>query len=182
VRPSTIYRFPVRLAHVDRGVYQDLDLRLARHPSETERYLLTRLLAFCLLAEDGLAFSPGGLGSPDDPALALRTLDGRLALWVDIGHPSAERLHRAGKAAGRVVVVTSDPDRLRRELDGQRVHGAERLEVYAIAPAFLDALAAATGPRGTPLEVTISGGEMYVTAGGRSFHAAVDRVPAALGE
>jgi uncharacterized protein YaeQ len=174
---ATIYRFPVRLAHVDRGVYQDLDLRLARHPSETERYLLTRLLAFCHLAEEGLAFSKGGLGSPDEPALAIRTLDGRLTCWVDVGHPSAERLHRASKAVPRVVVVTHDPARLLKELDGQRVHQAERIEVYALEPAFLDALAGLIGPRGGPLEVTVSGGQVYVTAGTESLHCPLEAVP-----
>ena len=57
---ATVYHLPVQLSDVDRGVYESLDLRLARHPSETMRYLLTRLLAYCLCYEDGIAFSKGG--------------------------------------------------------------------------------------------------------------------------
>jgi uncharacterized protein YaeQ len=45
---ATIYHLQVALSDVDRGVYEALDLRLARHPSESMRYLLTRTLAYCL--------------------------------------------------------------------------------------------------------------------------------------
>lgn len=52
-----IHRFEIALADVDRGVYQDLDLRVARHPSEDISYLVTRVLAYALEYEDGLEFS-----------------------------------------------------------------------------------------------------------------------------
>jgi uncharacterized protein YaeQ len=107
---ATVYRFPVQLSHVDRGVYEQLDLRVGRHPSETERYLLARIIAYCLVIESSpdvkLEFSKGGLSSPDEPALSVHTLDGRIMCWVEIGNPSPERLHKASKAAPRVVVVT----------------------------------------------------------------------------
>ncbi len=43
---STVYNFDVELADSDRGVYETLALRVARHPSESEEYLLARLLAY----------------------------------------------------------------------------------------------------------------------------------------
>src|SRR2546429_678075 len=39
---STVYHLEIDLSDVDRGVYEKLDLRLARHPSESTHYLLTR--------------------------------------------------------------------------------------------------------------------------------------------
>jgi uncharacterized protein YaeQ len=45
---AAVYVFNVRLADADRGVYETLNLRMARHPSESPEYLLTRLLAYCL--------------------------------------------------------------------------------------------------------------------------------------
>ena len=36
---ATMYVFEVRLADADRGVYETLTLRVARHPSETAEYL-----------------------------------------------------------------------------------------------------------------------------------------------
>ena len=46
--PSTMYRFEVDVSDTDRGVYESFDLRIAKHPSETTPYMLTRLIA-CLL-------------------------------------------------------------------------------------------------------------------------------------
>ena len=77
---ATPLRFKVALAHVDRDVYESLDLRLAQHPSENKRYLLCRLFAYCALYEEGLAFSRGGLSSPDEAPITQRSLDGRLLL------------------------------------------------------------------------------------------------------
>ena len=56
---ATMYTFTVQLADVDRGVYDDFSLRVARHPSETDAYMVTRLLAYCLEYEEGIAFSEG---------------------------------------------------------------------------------------------------------------------------
>src|SRR5277367_3916970 len=54
---ATVYNFKIELADSDRGVYAPLDLRAARHPSETEDHLLTRVLAYCLEYTEGIGFS-----------------------------------------------------------------------------------------------------------------------------
>lgn len=175
-----MYRFPLQLSHVDRGVYRALDLRLARHPSESERYLLARLIAYVVLVDDNadvrLEFSKGGLSSPDEPALSMHTLDGRLLCWVEIGNPSADRLHKVAKASPRVVVVTHhDPALLRKEISGKKIHRVEDIELYALDPAFLDAVAAHIGDRGCALELTVSEGELYVTVGSDSLQTPLAR-------
>jgi hypothetical protein len=96
---ATVYVFEIRLADADRNVYETLSLRVARHPSESEEYLLTRVLAYCLEFTEGIAFSSGGLSNPDEPALAIRDLTGALQSWIEIGAPEATRLHKASKAA-----------------------------------------------------------------------------------
>src|SRR5262249_47377966 len=53
---STIYNFDIDLADSDRGVYETLAVRAALHPSETEELLWTRVLAYCLEYEEGIAF------------------------------------------------------------------------------------------------------------------------------
>ena len=121
---ATIYAFDVQLADADRGVYETLALRVARHPSETEASLVTRVLAYCLEYVDGIAFS-NGLAEPDEPALAVRDLTGGMRAWIDVGAPAATRMHRAGKAAKRVVVYThKDPGMVLRQWAGERIHRA----------------------------------------------------------
>jgi uncharacterized protein YaeQ len=102
---ATVYRFDVELSDVDRGVYAQLELRPALHPSEAVRYMLARVLAYCLSHEEGIAFSRG-LGSADEPAVWIKDLQGTTQAWIEVGSPSAERLHRASKATPRVVVFT----------------------------------------------------------------------------
>jgi uncharacterized protein YaeQ len=163
-----MYRIQVELSDVDRGVYRPLDLRIARHPSETMRFMLARALAYCLCWEEGIAFGRG-LSTQDEPAVLVRGLDGTLRVWIDVGVPSAERLHKASKAVPRVVVFTHHaPELLAREVRGKTVHAAERIEVYALAPDFLDALDAATD-RNSRWDLVRSDGELYVTIGGRSI-------------
>ena len=93
---ATIYNFDIDLSDADRHRYETLAVRMARHPSESEEYLVARLLAYCLEYTDGIVFS-AGLSDPDEPAVSVRDLTGALRVWVDIGSPDASRLHRASK-------------------------------------------------------------------------------------
>jgi hypothetical protein len=120
---ATVHRVEIALSDVDRGVYETLDLRLAQHPSESVRYLLTRTLAYCLSYEEGIAFSKGGVSSADEPPISIRDATGLLVAWIDVGTPSAERLHRASKAASRVALFThAELAQLRREAATRPIH------------------------------------------------------------
>jgi uncharacterized protein YaeQ len=164
---ATMHHVEVTLSDVDRSVYERLDLRLARHPSESARYLLTRLLAYCLSYEEGIAFSKGGISSTEEPPISVRDPTGILLAWIDIGSPSAERLHKASKAARRVALYTHvDPLLLRREAASRAIHKVEAIEVWRFEPAFLDALEPMLD-RNTKLELARNDGGLYVTVGGR---------------
>jgi uncharacterized protein YaeQ len=135
-------------------------------------------VALCLLWEPDIAFSKG-LSTADEPAVWVREGDGRIRLWVDLGTPSPERLHRASKAAERVAVVTyDDVEGVRRAVGKERVHRAAEIEVIALPTPFLDALAEATG-RHARWELLHTGSHLYATVDGRSFDGAVVREPLA---
>jgi uncharacterized protein YaeQ len=171
---ATIYTFDVRLADVDRGVYETLALRVARHPSETEEYLLTRVLAYCLEYAEGIEFSKG-LAEPDEPALAVRDLTGARRTRIEVGAPDAARLHRASKATPRVAVYThKDPAQLLRQLAGERIHRAEALEVYAVDRELLAGLAARLERR-MSLELSVTDRHLFVTTAGATLSGSVER-------
>src|SRR5215213_4501011 len=100
---STVYSLDIDLSDADRGVYETLALRIARHPSESDEFLVARLLAYCLEYEEGIEFSRG-LSDPDEPPIAVRDLTGAMRAWIDIGTPAVDRLHRAAKSTPRVAV------------------------------------------------------------------------------
>lgn len=161
---ATIHSFAVQLSNVDRGVYEMLDLRVARHPSESEEFMCARVLAFCLEHQEGLAFSKG-LAEPDQPALEVRDLTGTMRAWIDVGAPDAGRLHRASKAAPRVAVYThTDADRYWASLAGDHIHRAEALELYGLDRRLVADLVARLDRRMT-LDLSVSDRTLYLTLG-----------------
>ncbi len=175
---ATMHHVEVTLSDVDRGVYEALDLRVAQHPSESMRYLLTRTLAYCLSYEEGIAFSKGGLSSNDEAPISVKDRTGVLLAWIDVGAPSAERLHKAAKAARRVAIFTHvDLNQLRKEAATKAIHKVEAIEVWRFEPQFLDALEAKM-QRNTKLELTRNDGQLYISVLGETIEAAL--APASL--
>ena len=171
---ATIYNFDVQLADMDRGVYESLSFKVAQQPSEADDYMVARVLAYCLEYAEGIGFSKG-IADPDDPALFVRDLTGALRVWIDIGSPDAARLHKASKAAPRVVVYThKDPQQLLRQLAGERIHKADQLELYAIDRPFIAELVARLDRR-TAFDLTITERQLYLTLGGESIEGNVER-------
>jgi uncharacterized protein YaeQ len=171
---ATVYHLQIELSDIDRGVYESLDLRVARHPSETMRYLLARVIGYCLCYEPGIAFSKG-LSATDEPAVWARDLQGSLRLWLEVGTPSPERLHKASKASPRVVVFTQgDASSLQKAARAKAIYKAESIELYPLDLAFLDALDAATD-RNARWTLVHTEGTLYVTSGDVSLEMPLGR-------
>jgi uncharacterized protein YaeQ len=173
---ATIYNLEIDLADADRHVYDTLAMRVARHPSESEEYLVARVLAYALEFTDGIAFSSGGLSDPDQPPIAIRDLTGAIRTWIEIGSPDAARLHKASKTAPRVVVYThKDPVRLLENLAGERIHRFGELEVYALDRPLVAALAARLDRRMT-FAVGVSDRELFISIGADTLTGVVQSV------
>jgi uncharacterized protein YaeQ len=159
-----MYVFEVRLADADRGVYETLTIRAARHPSETAEYLVTRLLAYCLEYTEGIAFSKG-LSDPDEPAISVRDLTGALQSWIEVGTPDAARLHKAAKAAPNVALyVHRDLDQLLSRLAGERIHRAGAMRICAVDRELLAALVVRLDRR-MDFDLTVSDRTIYLSLG-----------------
>jgi uncharacterized protein YaeQ len=172
---ATIYNFDIELADADRHVYESLALRVARHPSESEEYLVTRLLAYLLEYAEGIEFSRG-VSDPDEPVIAVRDLTGAITTWIDIGTPDAARLHKASKAARRVAVYThKDPAQFLKQLAGEKIHRAEALELYAIDRALIAALVARLERR-VAFSLSVTDHELYLSIGADNLTGAVVRL------
>jgi uncharacterized protein YaeQ len=174
---ATLFHVSLTLSDVERSVYEQLDLRLAQHPSESKRFLVTRLIAWALSYEEGIAFSKGGVSSTDEPAVISRDLTGSILGWIEVGSPSAERLHRASKASKRVALfTTAETKALEDAARTGAIHRAAEIEVWRFDPLFIDAVAERL-ERSSALELVHSGGRLYLTLGGQMFEGAVERAP-----
>ncbi|MDN4477604.1 YaeQ family protein [Demequina sp. SYSU T00039] len=173
---ATVHTFEITLADVDRGVYEDLSLRVARHPSETGAFMMTRVLAHCLEHAEGIAFSEG-ISTTEEPAVLVRDLTGLITAWIEVGQPEAERLHRGSRLAERTVVYTQhDPAKVLARWDGKRIHERERIELVSFDPGFIDAAAALVGRRNA-LTVSVTDGHLYAELNGTALDSDVLRRP-----
>jgi len=165
---ATIHTFTVQLADVDRGVYDELTLRVAQHPSETGAYMLTRVLAYCLEYEEGIAFSEG-ISSTEEPAVLVRDPTGTITAWIEIGAPDAERLHHGSKRAERTVVYTHrDPAKVSALWAGKRIHRSEDIVLHSFDPGFIDAAVAVLDRRNT-MTVSLVERRLYLDLNGTSL-------------
>ena len=173
---ATVHTFDIALSDVDRGVYESLALKAARHPSESEDYLLTRVLAYALEYAEGIAFSKGGISDPEDPPLMVKDLAGAWRSWIEIGAPDAVRLHKASKASPRVALYThKEPRLLFRGYEGQTIHRAEAIEVFAMDRDLLAALAPHLDRR-TVFTLTRTDDQLFIDVGGETLTGRLERL------
>lgn len=161
---------------MDRGVYESLTLRVARHPSETDAFMITRVLAYCLEYEDGITFSEG-ISATDEPAVLVRDLTGAITAWIEVGAPDAARLHFGSKRAGRSTVYTHrDPVKVIAQWQGSRIHDAENIVVHSFDTGFIDQMAGALARRNT-LTVSVTEHHLYVELNGTSLSSGIHDHP-----
>jgi len=170
---ATIYNLSVDLSDVDRGVYEQLDIRIARHPSETAEFMLVRALAYCLEFQDGIAFTEG-VASADEPAILVRDLTGQITAWIEVGLPDATRLHRGSKVAKRAAVYTHKGRQLLSQLAGSKVHKSEAVPIYVLDSDFIDEVARLVDRR-SEIGLSITEQQIYLTISGQNFSTAIQQ-------
>lgn len=165
---ATLHTFSVQLADMDRGVYADLELRVAQQPSETAEFMLVRMLAYCLEYTDGIEFTEG-VAAVDQPAVLIRDLTGRVTAWIEVGAPDAERVHRGSKLAGRAAVYSHrDPQQLLAQYAGRKIHRAAEVPVYSFGREFVTA-AAARLQRRSRLALSVTERQLYLDIDGHNL-------------
>ncbi|MFO1225921.1 YaeQ family protein [Roseateles sp.] len=169
---ATIYKAQLQIADMDRHVYGDHNLTLAKHPSETDERLMNRVLAYALNvpADDlrGRLEFTKGLSDVDEPELWQRDLTGEVVHWIDLGQPDDRRLMKAHGRSERVSVYSyaSSTPVWWSGIDSKLAR-AERVQVWQI-PADQSAALAAMAERSMQLQISIQDGSVYVSTATQS--------------
>lgn len=107
---AIIHKARVSYSDLDRNVYTDHELTLARHPSETEERMMVRLLAYVLNVpadnDQGTLEFDKDMWEPDEPALMQRDHTGLPMHEIELGQPEERRLVRACGRSKKVTVYT----------------------------------------------------------------------------
>jgi len=107
---ATIYKAGVEVSDIDRNVYSDHNLTLARHPSETDERMMIRLLAYALNApsdnDEGTLEFGKDMWEPDEACLVQKDLTGLVVHWIEVGQPDEKRITRVCSRARRVSIYS----------------------------------------------------------------------------
>ncbi|HEY0858470.1 MAG TPA: YaeQ family protein [Albitalea sp.] len=169
---ATIYKANVQLADMDRSIYGDHALTLARHPSETDERMMIRLLAYALNApasnDHGALDFAKDLWDTDEPALWQKDLTEQIVQWIDVGQPDEKRMMRASSRAQRVSVygfAASTP--IWWAGVATKITRASNLAVWQV-PAEQSQALAGLAQRTMHVQVTVQDGHVWVGDGERS--------------
>lgn len=157
-----IYKSRIALSDIDRDYYDALNLTLAQHPSETLERMMARVLALCINARESPVFAKG-LCAVDEPDIWVRAPDDRIALWIDVGEPSVDRIKKASRLSPVVKVYSfnSKSDVWWRQ--GRAGFEELPVSVFRFQWQGVQALAALV-QRTMDISVTIAGDSAYIAA------------------
>ena len=177
---ATVCKAMLQIADIDRGLYADHALTLARHPSETDERMMVRLLAFALSvppdARDGALEFAKGMWDPEEPELWQKDLTGRIVQWIEVGQPEERRLAKASGRADQVRVFAFAPTASAWWAGlGPRIPRAGNVEAWRIPAEQSRELAALAG-RSMQLQVNRHDGAVFVADGERSVQMTLERL------
>jgi uncharacterized protein YaeQ len=170
---ATIFKANLQIADMDRNVYVDHAVTIARHPSETDERMMIRLLALALNlpadTDHGTLELAKDLWETDEPALWHKDLTGEIKHWIDVGQPDEKRLLRASGRADRVSVLSySASTPIWWAGIANKVARADNIEAWQIEVAQSQALAA-LAQRTMQLQLSVQDGSCWLGDGQTSI-------------
>ena len=177
---ATIYKASVQLSDIDRSVYGDYPVTIARHPSESDERMLIRLLAFALNVpadnDHGALEFAKDMWEADEPSLWQKDYTGDIVHWIEVGQPDEKRLLRASARVGRVSVYSfsASTPTWWKGIE-TKLTRARNLSVWQI-PSDQSRALAALAQRTMELQVTVQDGAFWVGDGTRSIEVAPVRL------
>ncbi len=177
---ATIYKAQLQIADMDRGLYADHGLTLARHPSETDERMMIRVLAFALnvLGDDhaGQLEFAKDLWDVDEAALWHKDYTDALQHWIDVGQPDDKRLLRAASRSERVSVYSfahSTPVWWKGIQN--KISRVDNIAVWQVEAEQSQALAR-LAERSMQLQVTVQDGTVWMSTGSNSVEITPQRL------
>jgi uncharacterized protein YaeQ len=166
---ATIFKAGLQVSDLDRNLYADYELTLARHPSETDQRMMVRMLAFALHADERLSFTRG-LCVDEEPDLWQKNLRDEIELWIDVGLPDDRRVRKACSRAKQVCLYlyggrAIDPWWQRNAAKLQRFANLKVIELTDDATRGMAGLVA----RSMQFTCTIQDGEIWLSDGERTL-------------
>ena len=161
-KKPTIYKSKIALSDLDRNYYDTLHLTIAQHPSETLERMMTRVLVFCINAQENLSFTKG-LSSVEEPDIWAHTLDNQILLWIDVGEPAVDRIKKARGLSPVVKIYSFNSKSDIWWKQEQEKLSALKVSIFQFQWKHIQALATLV-QRTMDLSITITDNSAYIAA------------------
>lgn len=102
---ATIYKADLQISDMNRHYYEQHSLTLAQHLDESDTFLMTRIIAFALYADESLTYTKG-FYELSEPTLWKKNYSDDIELWIDLGCPDEKRIKKASSASEKVVIFS----------------------------------------------------------------------------
>jgi uncharacterized protein YaeQ len=160
---ATIFKAELSISDMDRHYYQEHQLTLAQHPSETDERMMVRLVAFALNASERLEFTKG-LSADDEPELWQKNYSDEIELWIDLGQPDEKRIRKACGRAKQVILYcySHRSAQVWWEQNRNILQRFENLKIIKLGEGVAESLAQLT-ERTMRLQCTIQDGDCWIT-------------------
>ncbi|MEJ5895438.1 YaeQ family protein [Aquabacterium sp. G14] len=178
---ATIYKAQLNLADMDRNVYVDTNITIARHPSEADERMMIRVLALALGwpadTSEGTIELAKDMWEPDEPALWQKNYSDEILHWVEVGQPDDKRLMKAAGRARKVSLYAfQSSTNVWWSNIATKLTRAQNLTVWQIPSEQSQALAQ-LAQRSMQLQITVQDGTLWVNDG---THDSVEITPIKL--
>lgn len=170
---ATINKVSMNIADMNRHYYQQYDLTMAMHPSETSKRFIVRLIAFSLHAHEDLVFTKG-LSTDEEPDIWQKSLTGELELWIDLGQVDEKRVRKACGRSKRVIVYTYHQGKsaIWWKQNQQKFARHANLEVFQIIAEGAESLV----DRTMHVQCNIDDGEVYLSDASNAFSVSITKL------
>ncbi len=161
---STINKATIHLSDMDRNYYDTLQLTVAQHPSETDRRMMIRLIAFVLNANEHLQFGKG-VSDEDEAAIWQINYSEEIELWIELGQLDEKRLKKACNRSQQVKLYCygSSVDTWWQQSQS-KLNQFNKLSVESFSEETSQALEL-LADRSMEFQVSIQDGQLWLTSG-----------------
>ena len=149
---------------MDRNYYDTLQLTIAQHPSETDRRMMIRLIAYVLNASENLQFGKG-VSDEDEAAIWRINYSEVIELWIELGQLDEKRLKKACNRAQQVQLYCygSSVDTWWQQ-SKSKLNQFDKLSIDSFSEETSQALEL-LADRSMEFQVSIQDGQFWLTSG-----------------
>lgn len=173
---ATIFKVDLSITDMDRHYYADHQLTIARHPSESDKRMMLRILAFAFNAHEHLSFTKG-LSEVDDPDLWQVNYSDVIELWIELGQPSEQRVKKGCNQSQQMRIYSYQNGMFDNwwKKDQNNLNARKNLEIFTVDETVMETLAGLV-TRQMQIQCTIQDGQAWFNLGTESIEVSLNQV------